>query len=806
MSDVLAFWAASLVIAALALPIGFRFFRRMPDGGAGFAFALGLVLTSYLYFILRVARILPAGRGGFVLAVLLLVLCSAAACGRDGRLASTLRRSWPGIAMAAGLFTLAFFLAASFRSYQSDIGGTEQPMDFMYLNSVLVSPEYPPQDPWLAGHRASYYYFGYVQVGTLTAVSGVPASTGYNLGLAYAFASAAVAVAALAATLTRWLRDAGRRGGMIPAGATAIVALLLLATVGGAFELFAAHGHANADFFGLFDMKWRISCADQMRDFCWSGQPGNRTDSWYPTEFFFGWAFGLTRTIPNTIIEFPIFSFLLGDLHPHVTAIPLVLLSLGLSAGAWRGRSALNLLTHRQRPFDSLVVGIVLGGLAFQNAWDVLTFSGVYAVAVLVRNLRRSSAATAITDTVGYLVPLGVLAVVLVLAWYVDFSSQAEGLYPYVGAGTPPSLAFVQFGPLLAAAALCLIFLRRSDWPRVAAVAPFTLWLVLIPMAVWVVLIMTVSEADLDTAIDARTGAGWATLVIYGTLAWTLASAFLVLALRRSVAAFPTGLAVVGIMLFFGSEIMVIKDVFYGGAPRLNTVFKLSYQAWILLSVAGSVAGAMAAQRFIRNPRSSAAFVVPVAAIFAAGLVYGITAIPNRTNGFNNPSDIDGLAFLSRNDPAEYALTRWVSENVPPGDTVIEASGRAWKRDEKGQPVVAEAGTDYTDSGRISARTGRSAPIGWYFHEIQWRGQSPANNALFSSRQDAVDRVYTSTDPATVVEAMHELDAQYVVVGRVEMARYPGMIQDFSSFLDTVFSDGDLRVFRAPVYRVVATE
>ena len=87
------------------------------------------------------------------------------------------------VGAGTGLFTLAFFAFVSYRSYVPDIAGTEQPMDFMYLNATLTSPEYPPHDPWLAGERASYYYFGYLQAGILTASAGVPASTGYNLSL-----------------------------------------------------------------------------------------------------------------------------------------------------------------------------------------------------------------------------------------------------------------------------------------------------------------------------------------------------------------------------------------------------------------------------------------------------------------------------------------------------------------------------------------------------------------------------------------------------------------------------------------------
>ena len=58
-------------------------------------------------------------------------------------------------------------------------------------------------------------------------------------------------------------------------------------------------------------------------------------------------------------------------------------------------------------------------------------------------------------------------------------------------------------------------------------------------------------------------------------------------------------------LLLYGSELFfMVKDVFFGGAPRLNTIFKLSYQAWMLLSLAGG-ATAIAAWPRYESGRSS---------------------------------------------------------------------------------------------------------------------------------------------------------------------------------------------------------
>lgn len=803
MSGVLGFWLGAVAVGGLALPLTHRFFRRFPDGGAGLSIALGVVLTSYAYFILRVFSVLPFGRGGFVLAIALLGLASAWAVG-DARAKG--RRFVPpaSVCMAMlGLFTAAYFGMVAIRSEQPDIAGTEQPMDFLYLNAVLESPSYPPLDPWLSGEPASYYYFGYVQVGLLTGLSGVPASTGYNLGLAYIYAAAAAGVASVALALARWAIPRDQRKWLLAAAPTAVIMLLLAGSLAAVFEWAAAHGHTSRGLFELFGLDHRISCDVNMRSECYSG-PEQRTSHWYPDEYFFGTFFGMTRLIPGTIVEYPIFSFLLGDLHPHVTAIPLVLLTLGLAAVTWRGRGALDWREWRRRPVESAIIALVIGALAFQNAWDILTFSFVFALAVLARNLAAAPMAQALLRSAGYLAPMAAIAVIAYIPWYLDFSSQASGMFPYVGAGTTPAHTFDQWGLLIVAAMLALIALRRDDREALLDIAPFSLWVPLIPLVAWATL--AGYHGTLSEGIDERTAVGWWTLTIYGVCIWALATAALVLFARRSMAAIPAALGATGILLLYGSELLLIRDVFFGSVPRLNTVFKLSYQAWVLLSISGAVSIAAAFARARRSPIAAGGATF-ASVLVALGCVYALTGIPNRTNGFGNEGSIDGLAGLARYDPDEYALVDWIKENTEPGSVILEATGRTWSIGGDGRPALGDQGTDYTDSGRISARTGRPTIIGWYFHEVQWRGDVPEVTSVLQQRQSAVDDAYLAgTDSARVLRTLDGYGVDYVVVGRVELAKYPQeTLPAFESFLDLVFESGGLRIYAVPAMKVVPT-
>ncbi len=797
MADVLAFWASALVIGALGFPIAAVLLRRLPDAGAGLAVPLGLLFASYGYFILRVLELLPPGRGGFIAAVALLGLVSAAVAGRDRWLAVTWWRAWRGVVIAAAVFTFAFFSYVSFRSYNAEIGGTEQPMDLMYLNAALTSEDYPPHDPWLAGERASYYYFGYIQSGMLTSVSGVEPSAGYNLSLAYTFAAAATGAASLAYALARWMLGSRRRQWAVAAGGFAVVFLLLVGSLSALFEWGAAHGNGDGGLYETFGVEWMLPCPPGQTEDC-ALQP--RTSQWYPDEYWFWWEG--SRIIPDTITEFPFFSFLLGDLHPHVMSLPLVLLVLGMSAATWRGRTLLSWRTHRAAPFQAAALAVLLGALAFQNAWDVITFTMAFSLAVFARNLRREPALRALGFAASYVAPLAVAATILYLPWLLDFSSQAGGLKPYVGAGTRPAHLLLQFGPLLAAGgAVALWSLRGQDRGKATNVALGTAWLPLVPFLAWILLASF--EGELSDGVDARTASGWWTAAIYAGIVWLLSFATVSFALQRRAAAIPATMAATGALLLYGSEFFFIKDVFAGGLPRLNTIFKLSYQAWILLSVAGGAGLAYGLAELRRKPLV-AAYVLPALVLSALGLVYPLLAAFNRTEGFNRETAVDGLAAVERTDPGEYELVRWFQENTPRDAVVFEASGRRWQPGAGGASIT-DAGSDYTDSGRIAARTGRATPIGWFFHEIQWRGENAANRAEFTRRQELVDAAYISGDPERVLEIMREFGADYLVVGRVELARYPGLLPNFEEFLDVAHRAANYVVYRIPETRTVQT-
>ncbi|MEP6871358.1 MAG: hypothetical protein ABI939_05850, partial [Anaerolineaceae bacterium] len=116
------------------------------------------------------------------------------------------------------------------------------------------------------------------------------------------------------------------------------------------------------------------------------------------------------------------------------------------------------------------------------------------------------------------------------------------------------------------------------------------------------------------------------------------------------------------------------------------------------------------------------------------------------------------------------------------------------------------------NAGRISARTGLQTPLGWYFHEIQWRGETAENRARFTALQDTVDRAYVGS-PADVLASMRATGAKYLVIGgssppepSFEKTKYIAeLLPNYAAFLDIAFESGDARVYSLPEYRELPT-
>jgi YYY domain-containing protein len=524
MLTVLIWWLWMLVMGLAALPLTHRFFRRLPGRGYAFARPLGLLLTSYVLWLGASLGLLRNSIGGALFSVAAVAVLSFIVYRRgqsedEPGLLAWLRANVRLVLVVELLFAGTLILWSVLRAYSPDLttAGGEKFMEIMYLNSIGRSEYFPPNDAWLSGYAISYYYFGYVMTALLTMLSGLPAHLTFNVGLANLFALTCTGafglvyalVAAAELAVAGRARGQGTNGSLHPSlwGLLGAVLVAVLGNLEGLLEVLYSLRLLPLGFWQWLDIK------DINQPFDLTQQA-----SLMPTRSGWWW-WRASRVIhdldPNgvsmglqPIDEFPGFSFLLGDMHPHVLALPFVLLVLAIAfdvllrgddtqpeaAEGWQASPWL--APVRQLP---LLVPLCLGSLFVLNAWDFPIYWLVYVVAYgLGRWKWYGRLSWAYLRDVGVTgVAAGILGFLFFLPFYIGFRTQAGGLLPTLYVGTRFRQYFVMFGPFLVAIAglLTLSALRlRQTVPARRLLWSWAGWLaafILLPLAIMLLIALS---------------------------------------------------------------------------------------------------------------------------------------------------------------------------------------------------------------------------------------------------------------------------------------------------------------------------
>lgn len=877
MNDIVSFIVWWLVVTACGLaawPILFRVLRFLPDRGFSLARTGGLLAVGYVGWLLGNAGLVRVDGGGVLSTLLVVAVLGAVALRGQGKE----MRDWllaNGLTVAAVevLFLTAFGIWAYVRALNPTITATEKPMEFAFLNSVLRTGIQPPGDPWLAGYAISYYHFGYVIMGMLTALSGVQPSVAFNLGIALLFGLTAtgsygvvlnlIALAGAASAKpregasridigNRWLRAAllpallgpvfmlagNWNGALEVAHKAGILAVpsdqaqaLAACPVDNRYcvvcEAAAAQQCGNTsyaqNFWGWMDIKWTnnppgVAVADE------APTPGIA-----PSRFLWWWQSSRVihdRTLfgdeVEVIDEFPFFSFLLGDMHPHVLSLPFVFLAIVLALNVFVAAS-----TGQEKPtgplawptswgalydllpltwIDLLVTAVALGGLSFLNTWDFPIYAFVVTLAYMAGRAVRSSWTTALwRDGVLFGITLAVLSVALYLPFYIGFRSQLGGLLPNVVFGTRIQQFIVMFGPALLvltpwAAWYLFRYRADSDWKAGVVWGLSLLAGLVLVCSVLAVLIVTLASArpDAQAAIDSMIGRGTPLQDALGLILRRrleierLVTPLLLTALVAGGVAVLAGAGAKSeprangeatsgadeapqwrlpesrayvpflfVLVITGALLTIGPEFVYLRdlfSTRMNTVFKFYYQAWVTWSLAAAFGGWW----WWRELRAGGRVVVTGLAgcALALGLIYPALATATITDNWQGTTHNDQNQAYATLDGMAY-MRQGASgdyEAIKFLNTTII-----------GRPVIAEAvGGSYSEYARISAHTGLPTIIGWPFHELQWRGSGDA----FAGREDDVRKLYTSNNWEETASILDKYHVKYVFLGPREQAQY----------------------------------
>ena len=710
MTEALRFWALIELIGLGAAPLAGILLARLPGAGLGLGKVLGLLLVTWLVWLGGTSTLVPyrvgtaalwiALVGAFGLLAWLRGWAARRAVARGEPRGWLARRRWRRLAArvpepdplrsrlfwgAEVVFAAAFAAMALLVAYSPDVWNTEKPMDMAFVAASNRAETFPPEDPWLAGADLNYYYLGHLAMAVLVKLTAVAPDHGYNLAVAALFGLTAAAVFTVAGTV--WGAARGERGA-VRAGLAAVGLVVVAGNLEGARLLIADGG--------------------PLRDYDW---------------------FAASRIDPGTITEFPWFSFLLGDLHAHVLVLPFTLLALAF---------ALQVVLAGPRVTSRVRVVLEAGGAALAtgflyavNSWSYPVMAGLLALAVIAW-LRDPRSAPARPAAVRWLLAVLALSALLVLPFHLSFDPAARGIGVVDGGrgfGDWLRDEVLLFGTLLVFVALAFLGRllatarpgRNAVWIAVAALFAGSLLAALewAHVALLAVLVVLALQALLSPAVAPPQRLVW--LLIAGGLACLL-----------------------------GPELLYVRDEFDGSdLYRMNTVFKLDYQAWLLLGLGAIGAVAWRAEWLPRRLGRWAFALVAAAAVVAAA-VYPIAGTYARKGGFDASPTLDGLGWLRDRAPGDPGAIAWLDDHAPAGSVVLEA-----------------VGDDYSafGHGRISTFTGLPTVLGWPGHERQWGHDVGA-------RADEVRQAYAGSSAAIARPVLERYDVRYVVVGPLERTDY----------------------------------
>ena len=778
----LVLWLLAVQSIALAgFPLMARIFRPLADNGYLLGKALSLLVVSYLAWLGAATHILAFSRTSVVLAIIILASLSALVAYRSRReFVNLIREKWRWFLTAEVLFLAIFLALVLLRAANPDLWhpfrGGEKPMDVSYLTAVTRSSFMPPYDPWFAGGHLNYYYFGHFIVATLIRLTGTVPEFAVNLAIptfwAMTFCAAfSIGVNLTEATIRRIHPRSFPTRGAVVAGLAAALMVAIAGNLDGPVQLAQKIGPAAWDIVTDpsavgFSQLWNVAVP---------ALTGDGFDFWRSSRMI---------VVPGTIsiTEFPFFSYLFADPHAHVFAMPFALLAVGLSL-------AIGLALYDRRRTLSVALpvaalALTLGALYAAHSWDYPTYLFIAGAAIAIALLARGvGLRTALLWSAVGIVTLLVVSIILFAPYHASNATFYTDIVPSTEQ-TPLRSLIAIFGlPLLIIVvsirpALTLEFglpngrlttlfgeFRRRLSPPGEPRAVLLRRAILIAITIIVVLgSVLIIIAGFGTAV--------VTIFLAVTTLFLALSPRLPLTVRLAYGASSLALGLIAAVDFFAIQDYLV---------RMNTIFRVYLQAWILLGISAAFllwwtlrrGGALRMPGIGRVYRG--AFFTLLGLLIVGVSVYPVLGTRARLADridTNVPLTLDGTAYMQGGSYLDVDSSEIVLRH--------ELDALLWLRENAvGIPVVAEAGLPpggrdnpyYRIQSRAAMYGGFPMIIGWPWHQTQQRGIGIAEQEI-DRRQNDVSRLYSSGSNWVIERILDEYDVGYVMVGQTERAYY----------------------------------
>jgi|CXWL01.1.fsa_nt_gi uncharacterized membrane protein len=206
-------------------------------------------------------------------------------------------------------------------------------------------------------------------------------------------------------------------------------------------------------------------------------------------------------------------------------------------------------------------------------------------------------------------------------------------------------------------------------------------------------------------------------------------------------------LGLTAITLLLIPEFIFVRDI-YPSHPRANTMFKLTYQAFIMMGILfGWLVGQIGQ---IKKTLVKVGFIGIVAVSFTSLMIFPGIAFETYYNNFKSYRGVNGLTFLSTRFREDLGIINYLNSN----------------RD--GRNMIEAVGDSYTDTDFISAFSGVPTVVGWRVHEWLWRG----GYEPVGKREEEVRRFYETKSPTESSEMIEKYNLGWIVITAREREKY----------------------------------
>lgn len=851
-------WYLFVTLAGLTvLPLSYRLLPHLGDRGFALARPLGLLVWGYIFWLLTSLHVLQNDAGGILLALLITAAISYGSLRmKNGQISLGELWGWVKahrnvLITSEVIFVVVFAAWAFVRATNPEITGTEKPMEQAFINAILRSPTFPPHDPWLSDYAISYYYFGYVMVAMLAKITGVNSGVTFNLASALWFAMSAQAaygilysllqqrlssLAAIAAS--RAERMARSWAGLAP------LFLLLVSNLEGFLEVLHARGlfwQRNAEgvwqsaFWRWLDVQELVNAPTE--PFGWA--PERIGGIWWWRASRVLQDYSLAMDSKEIIDEFPFFSYLLADLHPHVLAMPFALLAVALSLNFYQHIRLLAPPAHNfidwlkswgreekisfhQTRLGSLMTDpvfwlavLALGGLGFLNTWDFPIYVGLFSAAyVLARYQVEGWAWQRIVELAELAIMLMLLGVALYLPFYLSFSSQAGGPLPSLSFFTRGTHLWLMFGSLLIPIFAWLAYLWVWRGGRAALSRGFQFGSIVIGglwalsyLLSWAVLALMRDNPQFSALrglfLQLQGGSsggalllesllrrfaqpgGWLTLFALVALVWGLLYTFRPKPPADNQDMPPEGGLLTPTAAVTGNSFVLLLILLGAGLVIFPEFFYLRDQfGWRMNTIfkfyyqawlVWSIAAAYAVTVLLTSLKGIGSWVVR-----AVWMVVLLASLVYPFFGI-----LDRVRHLR---PAELTLNgnAWMEQFQPD-----EIAAITWLRSAPLGNLAEAVGGSYSAAARVSALSGQPAVLGWPGHESQWRGGA----AEMGTRETDLELLYRTARWEDALAIIQKYNIRYIYIGAQEYSSYRVNADKFAAHLFPAFTSGTVVVY-----------